>query len=46
MFLKCSGYEYVEGVKNYSDYTPNSFIALPLLSGSFGGFLIINKALD
>ena len=23
IFLKCSGYEYVEGVKNYSDYSPN-----------------------
>ena len=22
IFLKCSGYEYVEGVKNYSDYSP------------------------
>ena len=23
IFLKCSGYEYVEGVINYSDYSPN-----------------------
>ena len=29
IFLKCSGYEYVEGVKNYSNYYPNLFIVLP-----------------
>ena len=44
IFLKCSGYEYVEGVKNYSDYSPNPLIVLPLLAGANGGFLIINKA--
>ena len=26
IFLKCAGYEYVEGVKNYSDYSPNPLI--------------------
>ena len=40
-FLKCSGYEYVEGVKNYS---PNPLIILPLLAGAYGGFQIIKKA--
>ena len=30
IFLKCSGYEYVEGVKNYSNYSPNPLIVLPL----------------
>ena len=44
IFLKCSGYEYVEGVKNYSDYSPNPLILLPLLAGAYGGFLIIKKA--
>ena len=44
IFLKCSGYEYVEGVKNYSDYSPNPSIVLPLLAGAYGGFLIIKKA--
>ena len=44
IFLKCSGYEYVEGVKNYSDYSPNPLIVLPLLAGAYGGFLIIKKA--
>ena len=44
VFLKCSGYEYVEGVKNYSDYSPNPLIAFPLLAGAYGGFLIIKKA--
>ena len=29
IFLKCSGYEYVEGVKNYSDYSPNPLIIIP-----------------
>ena len=31
LFLKCSGYVYVEGVKNYSDYSPNPLIVLPCL---------------
>ena len=44
IFLKYSGYEYVEGVKNYSNYSPNPLIVLPLLAGAYGGFLIIKKA--
>ena len=44
IFFKCSGYEYVEGVKNYSVYSPNPLIVLPLLAGAYGGFLIIKKA--
>ena len=44
IFLKCSGYEYVEGVKKYSDYSPNPLIAFPLLAGAYGGFRIIRKA--
>ena len=43
-FLKCSGYEYVDGVKNYSEYSLNPLIVLPLLAGAYGGFLIIKKA--
>ena len=43
-FFKCSGYEYVDGVKNYSEYSPNPLIVLPLLAGVYGGFLIIKKA--
>ena len=31
-------------VKNFSDYSPNPFILLPLLAGAYGGFLIIKKA--
>ena len=42
--LKCSGYEYVEGIKNYTDYSPNPLIILPLLAGAYGGFRIIKKA--
>ena len=44
IFIKCLGYEYVEDVKNYSDYSPNPLIVLPLLAGAYGGFLIIKKA--
>tara|TARA_B100001027_G_scaffold179743_1_gene131132 strand:- start:88 stop:282 length:195 start_codon:yes stop_codon:yes gene_type:complete len=44
IFLKCSGYEYVEGVKNYSDYSPTPLIVLPFLTGAYGGSLIIKKA--
>ena len=44
LYLKCSGYEYVDGVKNYNDYSPNPLIILPILAGSYGIFLIIKKA--
>ena len=44
LFLKCSGYSYVDGAKNYSEYTFNSLIILPILAGAYGGFLIIKKA--
>ena len=44
LYLKWSGYEYVDGVKNYSDYSPNPLIVLPLLAGAYGAFLIIKKA--
>ena len=43
LFLICSGYEYVDGVKNYSEYSPNPLIVLPLLAGAYGGFLILKK---
>ena len=43
LYLKCSGYEYVEGVKNYSDYSPNPLIIVPILAGAYGLFLIIKK---
>ena len=44
LYLKCSGYEYVDGIKNYQDYTPNPLIILPLIAGAYGGFRIIKKA--
>ena len=44
IFFKCSGYEYVDGVKNYSDYSPNPLKVLPLLAAAYGGFLILKKA--
>ena len=34
----------VDGIKNYSDYSLNPLIVLPLLAGAYGGFLIIKKA--
>ena len=43
LWLKCSGYQYVDGVKSFEDYTPNPLIILPILAGSFGAFLIIKK---
>ena len=43
LYLKCSGYEYVEGVKNYN-YSPNPIIIIPILAGAYGIFLIIKKA--
>ena len=44
LYLKCSGYEYVEGVKNYNDYSPNPLLIIPLSFASYGIFLIIKKA--
>ena len=44
LYLKCSGYEYVDGVKNYNNYSPNPFIIIPILAGAYGLFLIIKKA--
>ena len=43
-YLKCSGYEYTQGANNYSDYSPNPLIILPLLAFFYGIFLIIRKA--
>ena len=43
-YLKCSGIEYVDGVKNYADYSPNPLIILPLIGGLYGVYLIIKKA--
>ncbi len=44
IFLKCSFYDYVDGVKNYSDYSPNPLIVFPIHGGAYGNFLIIKKA--
>ena len=44
LYLKCSGYEYVEGVKTYNDYSPNPLIIIPILAIAYGLFLIIKKA--
>ena len=35
LYLKCSGYEYVEGVKNYNDYSPNPLLIIPLSAASY-----------
>ncbi|MBW3041042.1 hypothetical protein [Prochlorococcus marinus] len=43
LFLKCSGIEYVDGVKDYSNYSPNPLIVLPLIAGLYGIYLIIRK---
>ena len=44
LFLKCSGYEYIDGVKNYDTYSTNPLIILPLIAGAFGVFRIIKKS--
>tara|TARA_B100001121_G_scaffold241492_1_gene215719 strand:+ start:131 stop:442 length:312 start_codon:yes stop_codon:yes gene_type:complete len=44
LYLKCSGYEYVDGVKDYSNYSPNPLIILPTIAGVYGIYLIIRKA--
>ena len=42
--MKCSGYKYVDGVKNYSEYSPSPLIVLPLIAGAYGVYLIIKKS--
>tara|TARA_B100001079_G_C16338695_1_gene482492 strand:+ start:92 stop:406 length:315 start_codon:yes stop_codon:yes gene_type:complete len=44
LYLKCSGYEYVDGMKNYDNYSTNPFIIAPLIAGGYGIFLVIRKA--
>ena len=44
LYLKCSGYEYAEGVKDFNDYSPNPLIIIPILAFAYGIFLIIKKA--
>ena len=44
LYLKCSGYEYVEGVKDFNNYSPNPLIILPTIAGAYGIYLIIRKA--
>ena len=43
LFIKCSGYKYVDGVKSYSDYNTTPLIVFPLIAGAYGAFLIIRK---
>ena len=43
LYLKCSGVEYVDGVKDYSNYSPNPLIVLPLIAGLYGIYLILRK---
>ncbi len=42
-YLKCSGIEYVDGVKNYANYSPNPLIILPTIAGIYGLVLVIRK---
>tara|TARA_Y100001968_G_scaffold333907_1_gene400891 strand:+ start:15126 stop:15443 length:318 start_codon:yes stop_codon:yes gene_type:complete len=43
LFLKCSGFEYVDGVKDYSTYSPNPLIAIPTIVGIYGLYLVLRK---
>ncbi len=43
-YLKCSGIEYVDGVKDYSNYNPDPLIVIPSIAGLYGVYLIIRKA--
>ncbi|WP_269603989.1 hypothetical protein [Prochlorococcus marinus] len=43
LYLKCSGVEYVDGIKDYSSYSPNPLIVLPLIAGLYGIYLILRK---
>ena len=43
-YWHCSGVEYVDGAKDYSNYSANPLIVLPLIAGLYGAYLIIKKA--
>ena len=43
LYLKCSGVEYVDKVKDYSNCSLNPLIILPLIAGLYGIYLIIRK---
>tara|TARA_Y100001970_G_scaffold294233_1_gene448879 strand:+ start:2557 stop:2874 length:318 start_codon:yes stop_codon:yes gene_type:complete len=43
LFLKCSGYEYVDGIKNYSNYNASPYLIIPFIAGLYGIYLIIRK---
>ena len=43
LYLKCSGYEYVDCIKNYDNYTINPYVVFPLIAGGYGIFLVIRK---
>ena len=43
LYLKCSGIEYVDGIKDFSSYSPNPLIVLPLIAGIYGIYLILRK---
>ena len=43
-YFKCSGYEYVDGVKNYADYSPSPWIIIPTVIGLYGLALVVRKA--
>ncbi|KGG15523.1 MULTISPECIES: hypothetical protein [unclassified Prochlorococcus] len=40
----CQGYEYTEGVKNYSDMAFNPYSIFPIGFGAYGIILVIRKA--
>ena len=44
LYIKYSKNEYVDGIKNYSEYSSNPLFSLPLMAGSYSRFLIIKKA--
>jgi len=43
LYFKCTGYEYVDGIKNYDNYTINPYIIFPLIAGGYGIILVIRK---
>lgn len=43
LYLKCSSYVYVDGIKDYENYSTNPFIIAPLIAGGYGIYLILRK---
>ena len=44
LYLKFSSYVYVDGIKDYENYSTNTFIIEPFIADGYGIYLILRKS--